>query len=411
MIGFSPRSSRSLSRPAMGVALVALAVTVASCGSNGSSSGSGSGSTRASASKNPQLPPTPKANGADVKGAQQFLLSRLGTPKFQPAGPAFDIKSVKKPVWLLQAPASTPPDADVTEGFIEAGKASGVPYHVCPAEGTPEGNARCLKQAAQAGAGSAVIWSQIPDSIRGPLQQAKAAGVKVVGGNLSLHIDDAVDPDLNSAVSHDYYGAGENAGAYAVAALGGSVDAICIDLPEYVTGTSVCKGFSDIVTKYCPKCKVVKKNVSAQAFNAQTGAAVSQSVLPNPKLNFIMNAYDASVPLVIAQLRSLGKKPSDVMVGGQNGTVQALQALKDGQYDVVSSGQNAHWWGWAFFDAGARAQAGAIGDKTVVTSPNKLFTKETFKYSGEISFKNSDDMYGFGDGSLYRQGYQTLWKK
>jgi ABC-type sugar transport system substrate-binding protein len=405
--------SRALARPATGVALVAVAVTVAACGSDKSSSGaSSSGSTSASSSQNPQLPPAPKAAaGADVKGAQQFLLSRLGTPKFQPAGPAFDIKSVTKPVWLLQAPASTPPDADVTEGFIEAAKASGAPYHVCPAEGTPEGNARCLKQAEQAGAGSAVIWSQIPDSIRGPLKQAKAAGVKVVGGNLSLHIGDPVDPDLNSAVSHDYYGAGENAGAYAVAALGGAVDSICIDLPEYVTGTSVCKGFSDVVTKFCPQCKVVKKNVSAQAFNAQTGAAVSQSVLPDPKLNFIMNAYDASVPLVIAQLRSLGKKPNDVMVGGQNGTIEALQAMKNGQYDVVSSGQNAHWWGWAFFDAGARAQASAIGNKTVVTSPNKLFTKETFKYSGDISFKNSDAMYGFGDGSIYRQGYQSLWKK
>lgn len=359
-----------------------------------------------------KLPPTPAdTSGANVKGAQQYLLAHLGIPKFVPEGPAFNIKKVTKPVWLLEAPANVAPDQQVAAGFIQAAKAAGVKYHVCLANGTPEGNALCLQEATAQGAGSAVIWSQAINTILQPIRSAMKAGVKVVEGNASLRIGEPVNPNVAAEVSHDYYGAGEENGGYAAAALGGAADALCINIPDFVTGTAVCQGFTKILRQFVPGAKVKTVNIPAAGVNTEVGASVSQAVLSDPRLNFIMNAYDFTVPLVTTELHALGKAPSKMMVGGQNGTTQAIQAIKSGDYDVVSAGQNSFWWGWAFLDAGARAQVGAIGKTAVLTTPNELFTTQTMaSYSGPITFQGSNQLYGLGNGSVYESGYKKLWK-
>lgn len=393
---------------AMALLLVgALAITA--CGSSDDSTTTSSGSSTGSADSS--LPPTPDAKGADVKGAQAFVKDHLGIPKFEAAGKAFDVKSVTKPVWLITATSSVPPVPQVNEAFEQAGKAAGVPVHVCPGNSTPTGFALCFKQAIQAGAGSVIFFSLDIDSISEPIKEARAAGIKVISGNNDFRVGADVDPRVDGGVSHDYFGAGQLNAAYALAERGGELDSLCIYTPEIPNSKSVCDGFQETLDELCPSCKLDVKPVPLAELATQTGAIVNTKVLSNPKLNFVMACYDAMTPLVVQKLRQLGKKPDEISVGGENGTPQALQQIKDGNYQVVSAGQSPGWWGWAFFDAAARAQVGALKDSVVVTQPNELFTKEGFKYDGKISVDNADDWFGFGDGKVYKDGYQALWKK
>jgi len=357
-----------------------------------------------------QLPPTPNAtSGVNLSGAQKFLLKRLGSVKFKAAGPAFNIKKITKPVWLVAATLAESPDPQVVQGFVQAAKAAGVPYHVCPGESTTQANALCLRQATQAKAGSAIIWSENIASLAQPLKQARAAGVKIVSGNDAVRIGEKVPSAVDAEVSHDYFGGGQEAGAYAVAARGSALDALCISIPEFAVTGAVCSGFETEMRTFCAACKYVEKSVPAAQLPTGTGATVSRQALQDPKLNFIMGSVDAVNPFVETELKLLRKTPKQIMVGGLNGTVAALQSIRSRSYEVVSAGQNAYWWGWAFFDAGARVQVGAI-HRAQVTQPNKLFTRETFHYSGPISYNSADQVFGFGNGSNYKKGYEALWK-
>lgn len=405
---------RQKARIALALVAVLSLVALAACGSNDSESAGSTattaGGTTARTIESELLPPTPEADGADVAAAQQYVLDNMGTPSFAAPGDAFDIRTVEKPVWLLQPVASAPPVPQVTDGFIEAAKAAGVPYHVCPAGGTPDGNALCLRQAAQAGAGSAILWSVPLARIAAPLEAAREAGVKVVSANGALRIGEDVPEQVDAEVSHDYYGTGVLNAAYAIAARGGSLDALCIDVPDFYVGTAVCQGFTDTVERYCPDCRVKTVDVTVAGALTQAPAVTNQAVLSDPKLNFVIPAFDYLNPVVDRQLRSLGKTIDDVMVGGENGSIGPLQAIKNRDFEVANAGQSAYWWGWSFFDAGARAQVDALGDKAVLTTPNKLFTTESLAgYDGKLTYDDADELYGLGDGSVYRDGYQNLW--
>jgi ABC-type sugar transport system substrate-binding protein len=313
-------------------------------------------------------------------------------------------------VWLFEAVASDPPVPQVTNGFVAAAKAAGVPYHVCLGDGTPEGNALCLQQAAAAHAGSAVMWSVPLSQVVHPLAQARAAGVKVVSGNDSLHIGAPINSAVDGEVSHNYYQAGVENGAYAVALDGGTVDAVCINIPDFYTGTAVCEGFTHEVRALCPACKVKTVDVPGATALTQAPAVVNSATLADHKLNFIATSYDYIDPAIDAELKLLGKKPSQIGVAGENGSIAPLQAIKSGAYDVSNAGQDPYWWGWAFFDAAARVQVGALGKTSIVTTPNELFTKQTLaRYTGPLSYGAADQVYGLGNGSIYRNGYMRLW--
>lgn len=396
----------------LAVCLTIAAVVAAGCGSSDSSSSATTGSAGAATTTVEGLPPTPEAEGADVAAAQAYVKAHTGTPEFVAPGEAFEISKVTKPVWLLQAVASAPPVPQVTEGFVDAAKAAGVPYHVCPAGGTPDGNALCLKQAVNAGAGSVVLWSVPLAKIEQPLAAARAAGVKVVSGNGSLKIGEPIASEVDAEVSHDYYNTGELNAAYAIAARGGKLNALCIDVPDFYVGTAVCRGFTDMVKRLCDSCKVKTTDISVGSALTQAGTVTNQAVLGDPSLNFVIPAFDYLNQSVTRQLKALRKTPDDVMVGGENGSIGPLQAIKSGQYEVANAGQSPFWWGWAFFDAGARAQAGAASDKATLTTPNTLFTRESLaSFDGTLDYDHADELYGLGDGAVYKDGYQALWKQ
>lgn len=392
------------------------ALFVSACGGSedeGTATAGGGASTTAAQEllDDPRLPPAPEnADGADVAGAQRLLLEALATPEFEPAGEAFDIGSADRPVWLIQAAPSIAVTIPVAKAFHEAARAAGVEVHECPGRSTPEGNAICIDQAIEAGAGSIVAFSVDPASIKTYLQKARRAGIKVVAGNNAMRMGEPTDPNTDASVSHDYYGAGYLNGVYAVAALGADVNALCLTIPDFKVTLAVCRGFADAVKELAPDATVKEQGATVAKLVEQTTAATNSAVLNDSNLNFIMTSIDDLVPIVVAQLRRLNKKPGDILVGGQNGTADALQRIAGGDYQVVTAGQNVNWWGWAFFDAGARVQADAIGGDTVVTAPNALFTAESFESDGPFEYAAADELYGFGDGDVYKSGYQELWR-
>lgn len=411
----SPRRRRL----ALAVAVVG-AVALAGCGGGSAPEAAPTSSAPAPAASSsapsaapllddPRLPAAPAVlDGADVATAQADLLKFFEPATFTPPGPAFDGKAITKPVWFVTATSQFPVVPYVNKAFEEAAKAAGVQYKVCPGESTTTGNALCIQQAIDAGAGSLLFFSQDPTTLAEPLKKAQAAGIKVVSGNNALKIGDPPDANTDGSVSHDYYGAGVINGTYAVARFGGATDALCLAIPEFKVTGSVCQGFTDAVTKYCPDCKVETKDIAVAKLVDQTNASVNAALLSNPKLNFIMGSVDDFCGIAAPTVKTVGRPAGSVVCGGQNGTVDAMTSIREGGFQVVTAGQNTNWWGWAFFDATARAQVGALPAPAVITAPNTLISAESFKYTGPIDYDNTDPAYGV-EASLYKDGFSKLW--
>lgn len=400
--------SRVRRRLIVGVAAVLL---VSACSSSPPAAGPGASPGASAAAQDPRLPPAPTVtDGADIPAAQKALVQYLTPAAFTAPGPAFDISTVTKPVWFITATSKFPVVPYVNQAFEAAAKAAGVKYDICPGDSTTERNALCIQQAIDAGAGSLLFFSQDPSTLVEPLKKARDAGIKVVSGNNALHIGDAPDPNTDGSVSHDYYGAGVMNGTYAVARFGGATNALCLAIPEFKVTESVCRGFTDAVTKYCPGCKVDTKDIAVAQLADQTNAVVNAELLSDSALDFVMGSIDDFCGIAAATVKRVGSGDQAVVCGGQNGNVDALTSIKGNGFQAVSAGQNTNWWGWAFFDAVARAQVGALGPNAVITAPNTLLTAQTFTYGGKIDYDDTDAAYGVSP-TLYENGFQQLWKK
>lgn len=388
------------------------ALALVACGDDDDGADEGGGSTAASseALSDPKLPPPPEnIEGADVKGAQEMQLDGFESAEFIPPGEAFDVSEVTKPVWLITVPSTFEAVDGINRGFEEAAQAAGVEHNICQGESKPDRIAICLQQAVAAGAGSVIELGMDPTIIAKPLAEAREAGVKVVTGNTALRVGDPLPENVDGQVTHDYYGTGELGAAYAIAERGSSLNALCLVVPEFGVTQSVCEGFTDTVEELCTDCQVETQEVHIDQLETQTTAIVNQEILQNSDLNFIMGSLDDLAPIIGPVLQRAGKSPDDITVGGQNGTVGALTAIQEGgDYQKFSGGQHNLWWGWAVFDAAARAQVQEMPE-ALQTEPNVAFTPETFDYEGEISLDAADEIYGLGDGAVYRDGYQSQW--
>ncbi len=388
------------------------ALLLTGCGAadtgSGSTGGSGGVAAGGQASDDPRLPAMPEVtDGADVEAARADLLEYFEPAEFTPPGDAFDVASVAEPVWFITATSQFPVVPYVNAAFEAAAERAGVEYRVCPGESTAERNALCVQQAIDAGAGSLLFFSQDPATLAEPLREAREAGIAVVSGNNALRIGDPPAENTDASVSHDYYGAGVINGTYAVSRFGGATNALCLAIPEFVVTGSVCQGFTDAVTEYCPDCTVTTEDIAVAQLVDQTNAIVNAELLSNPDLNFVMGSVDDFCGIAAATVERV-RPGGGVVCGGQNGTVDALTSIRDGGFQVVTAGQNTNWWGWAFFDTTARAQVGAVGGDAVITAPNTLFTAESFDYDGPIDYDSTDAAYGVEPG-LYEGGFEDLW--
>jgi ribose transport system substrate-binding protein len=317
------------------------------------------------------------------------------------------MSKVKKAVWWIAFPATFPVEGPDAEGFLSAAHAAGVPGHVCQGFATPQGVATCIQQAIQAHAGSIVLSAQDPRTIVKPLQDAHKAGIKVVEWTDQPKAGLPLPPGIDASVTYDYSGTGALGGAYAVATWGADTDAICITTPEILVTKAVCDGFTAAVKKYCPSCKVITKSVPYASLVSGSAAVVNAAALADSHLNFVEGWADTICGWAGPSLKSLGKSPSQVRCGGQNGDLASLGNTRSNGYEYIDVGQDATWAGWAMFDGGARVQVQKM-PKSVNGPGLTVFTREYFPYKGTISYAHLPQLYQI-PLSYLESNYKQQW--
>ena len=356
-------SSRLTSRPfRLAGAGLAAALLLAGCGG--------------SSDPEPDAQPTGGASPAASGAASEDGLNYAGTLR-EPDATARPIAKDKKVVIISAGQASI--SSSVPVGAAEeAAKAAGWDVEVYDSQLNPANSAGLVRQAIASGADGLVLQAIDCPGVKGPLQEAKAKGIFVVG-IYSFDCNDPVfkgsDPALFSGAIN--YGAdAKDIGAFTkrygadqakavIAETGGKAKVIFFNQTTVTVLNYTGQGFLEEMKK-CSGCEIVAE---VEFAGAELGPNLQQkatsALLQNPDANVVKSPYTSATLLGIAPAVVQSGRAKDIYVMGGEGFAPELDLLRAGQGVNAVNIAPSDWTGWASID-----------------TLNSLFTKKPIADSG-----------------------------
>jgi len=311
-----------------------------STGTTGGSSGGGSAAALAKAEAATQLAykgtnrnvsPTPRAA---VKGKHIVVIS---------AGQAASSSSVP------------------SNGAVAAAKALGWQVDLYDAKLNPSNYAPLVRQAIAAHVDGIILDAIDCDTVKQPLQEAKAAHIATVGiyafdcndpkagndptGLFSANINfgpKATNPDKFS----ESYGADQ--ANYIIAKTQNKAKIIAIQDPEFTVLYWTLKGFTDTIAASGGSQVVDTVNVTTQDLtNGQIVQKIQAALLQHPEANWVKSPYTYVTTLGVAP--ALGANANKVDVMGGEGFSDELNLIRAGKVTAVNV-ISSEWTGWAASD-------------------------------------------------------------
>jgi len=360
-------------RPAIVIALLAMAF-VSACSSSGSS-GTTSTSTSAAAAPSGQQAPQASVAGQQVSPALKALYK--GTLKSPSTASRPAVKGKK--IVIISAGQSSISASVPVNAAAAAAKAIGWQVSIYDEQLNPANAPGLMRQAISSGADGIILDATDCPTVKGPLQEAKARGIVVVG----IYSFDCNDPafgaggkplftgNINYGVAvgraidrfTESYGAAQ-ADAM-IAATGGKAQVIYFNDPEFVVLKYTGQGFLNEIAK-CGGCKVVDK---VQFTGTELGSVLQQkaatALLQHPEANAVKSPYTAATILGIASAVTQSGRAGQIYVMGGEGFQPELDLMRAHQGVNGAMIAPSDWTGWAAID-----------------TMNSLFRHEKPAYSG-----------------------------
>jgi ribose transport system substrate-binding protein len=373
-----------------GAGLTAAALLLTACGG---------GSTTADPAPANDAPVAPAASGAPA--AAGSAVNYAGTLR-EPAATARAAAKDKKIVIISAGQASISSSVPVAAAK-EAAEAAGWQTDVYDVQLNPANAPGLVRQAIASGADGIVLQAVDCPGVKGPLQEAKAKGIQIVG-IYSFDCNDPVfegnDPALFSGQIN--YGAGsEDIGAFTekygadqakavIAATGGKAKVIFFNSPTVTVLNYTGKGFKDEIEK-CAECEIVADvEFAGSELGPNLQQKVTSALLQHPEANAVKSPYTSATLLGIAPAVVQSGRASKLYVMGGEGFAPELDLLRAGQGVNAVNIAPSDWTGWAAVDtmnslfAGTPAQDSGLGWQLVdkdnnLTSNGPFVPKTDFK--------------------------------
>ncbi|MBC7373151.1 MAG: substrate-binding domain-containing protein [Frankiales bacterium] len=330
-----------------GAGLTAAALLLAACG----------GGTTSTAAVD-SAPVAPAASGA---AAAASSVDYAGTLR-EPASTARPAATGKKVVIISAGQASISSSVPVAAAK-EAAEAAGWKADVYDVQLNPANAPGLVRQAIASGADGIILQAVDCPGVKGPLQEAKAKGIQVVG-IYSFDCNDPLfkgnDPALFSGQIN--YGAGsEDIGAFTkkygadqakavIAATGGKAKVIFFNSPSVTVLSYTGQGFKDELAK-CSGCKIV---ADVEFAGSELGPNLQQkatsALLQHPEANVVKSPYTSATLLGIAPAVVQSGRASKLYLMGGEGFAPELDLLRAGQGVNAVNIAPSDWTGWAAVD-------------------------------------------------------------
>jgi ribose transport system substrate-binding protein len=266
-------------------------------------------------------------------------------------------------------------------------------------KGTPSGWSDGLRQAI-ASKPSAIVTSAQAPSVQQPLAEAAAAGIPVLG----LHSAAAPGPDaadhLYTNITSDPAAAGKVMVDWAIADSGGKAHIVVVGDDQYPV-SNLKRDAMVAAIKTCSGCKL-EKNANVPVGTAATDlpTQLTSWLQTYPKPLYVLSVADFYFDVGLSSLKNLNVPKSDLRLAATDGTSQAYQRVRTGQYQLVTVPEPTELLAWQATDEVNRALNHQA--PSTFTQPIYLVTKQNIDSQGG----NKDQFVPQND---YKNRYLKLW--
>lgn len=338
---------RNSRRGAIAAVLVALLIAAACSSSKTTSTGNTSGTGGGDGSDQP----------AKAEAATQLAFK--GTNRDVASTPRAAVKG--KSVVVISAGQAASSSSVPSNGAVAAAKAIGWNVDLYDAKLDPSNYAPLVRQAIAANVNGIILDAIDCNTVKQPLEEAKAKGIAVVaiyafdctdsqagGGTEALFSANinygakATDPDAFAGI----YGADQ--ANYIIADSQNKAKIIAIQDPEFTVLYWTLKGFSDTIENSGGSEIVSTLEVTvADLSNGQIVPKIQAEIVKHPEATWIKSPYTYVTTIGVAQ--ALGANPNKIKVMGGEGFADELELIRNGKItaaNIISS----EWVGWASID-------------------------------------------------------------
>jgi ribose transport system substrate-binding protein len=355
---------RALPATALSALTLVLVAACSSSGSNAAPSGSGGSSSAA-----PGGQQAPVASG--VSNQESAALTALYKGTLQLPSSASRPAVTGKKIVIISAGQSSISSSIPVNAAEQAAKAIGWQVSIYDEQLNPANAPGLLRQAISSGADGIIMDATDCPTIKGPLQEAKAKGIPVLGiysfdcndpqfggggqplfsGYINYGIKGKTLAQLTLAADKftESYGAAQ-ADAM-IAATNGHAKIIYFNDPEFVVLHYTGEGFLNEIRNKCPGCSVVDKvSFTGTELGSVLQQKASAALLQHPEANAIKSPYTAASILGISAAVSQSGRAGSMYVMGGEGFQPELDLLRAHQGVSAAMIAPSDWTGWAAVD-------------------------------------------------------------
>jgi ribose transport system substrate-binding protein len=305
-----------------------------------------------------------RASDSDVARYERELAALYrGTYEAPSGGPVTPPRG--KNVWVISTGQTIEAAVNASAGMEEAGRALGWEVTVFDGRFDSSRQLAGVEQALADGAdGIVLIYIDCPP-IKAALQQAKAAGVAVVGIQ-SLECEPALESHVVRYAEHrDFatylsHGFGGTQAKWVIARTKGEARTIVTAQTDlYSTRVTYDPGVTDEFAR-CETCEIVDTvEFVGTEFGPPLQQKIEQSLNQHPEANSFIAAYDAVMTGGggAAALRASGRLDELEVMGGE-GSRPGIELIHDGAGMEACTGTPTGWEGYAAMMSLARVFAG-----------------------------------------------------
>lgn len=246
----------------------------------------------------------------------------------------------------------------------------------------------------------AVVIQALPASLfSAQIQQAQAAGIKVITANTGIPGD--LSGGQDAEVSFDYEQVGRLIGAWVVADSEGEGKGLVISSDDVPASQAQAQGTLTEAARLCPACDLKLEDVQIPQWESSIPTLFQTTVNSEPDRTYLLPLYDGQALPGLGALRTAGAQ--DVKVGAFNATPGIVEQLKDpsSPLKLDVGGQN-EWWAYAAADQLFRV----LSDTEPVENYNiglRIFD------SSNADLIEGDDEFAWYDSPDYSTEFPALW--
>ncbi len=344
---------------ALGLGVLAVALTVAACGSSTSSGSSGSGGSAGSGSSSTSASTAGSRGGAYDAAVAATTQAIKGT--FKNVDPASRPAAEDKSIVVISAGQAGDSSKIPSDAAVAAAKAIGWKVTLYDAKLNPANFSPLVNQAVASGASGIIVDAIDCGAAQTAFQQANAKGIPVV----AMAAFDCTDPLAGNAKTGVFspginYGLpgsdaafdrsqGVNDANYIIASTHNSAKVMDVEDNEFVGLNYISQGFvGQLKASGGSKVADVVKITAADLGSGKLPAIIQAALLRHPEANWIKSPYGAATLAGIEP--ALGGNPHHISVLGSEGSAAELDLMRKGLLTGVDA-TSFPWFGWAAVDS------------------------------------------------------------